>query len=332
MVNLTTRRSDFLSFALTAGRPTAFFFFGIQKLLTIYGIRLLCQMPYPRKNKQARAAVIRCLVEGCSQNSTTRITGCAQNTVKRIQQETGEACSKYQHELFYNLPCVRFQLDEIWSFAGCRGKNKQNAKNDHPGDVWTWVALCPDTKLVPTWLTINDRTEDSACNLCEDLAARIPENARVQITSDGLRAYLPAIAKNFDNVDYGQVVKKYGRNKHGFETCVGIEKRAVSGDPDMDHVSTSLIERQNLTIRMGARRYTRKTNAFSKRLRNHQHATAIHFLYYNLVRKHKTLKKTPAEAAGVTDHPLTIEDVVEITDQYLAEKEVNQYEQAFADY
>ena len=187
-----------------------------------------------------RAAVLRCLIEGNSILSTSRITGVAKNSIVKLLAQAGDACSSYMHEKMVNLPCKVLQLDEIWSFVGCKEAKKENAIGKHPGDVWTWTALCADTKLIPSW-RVGDRSGSTAYAFCSDLAGRF--SGRLQINTDGHPAYQWAIGANFDEVDYARLVKIYGKDKNGFDTVVGCRKEPVFGTPDIDLVSTSYVER-----------------------------------------------------------------------------------------
>lgn len=273
-----------------------------------------------------RAAVLRCLIEGNSILGTSRITGVAKNTIIKFLAEAGDACSDYMDKKMVNLSCKSIQLDEIWSFVGCKEGAKESAVKEHPGDVWTWTAICADTKLIPSW-RVGDRSGNTAFAFCRDLSKRFAD--RVQITSDGHGAYKWAVGANFDDVDFAQLVKIYGKDEQGRDVVTGIRKVPVFGTPDIDLVSTSYMERANLTIRMGNRRFTRLTNAFSKKLENHCHMLAISFMHYNFCRKHTTLKTTPAVKAGLVDHIWTLEEVVEMIDGYHAEIERVAFEDAF---
>lgn len=276
---------------------------------------------------EKRASVLRCLIEGNSILSTSRITGAAKNTIVGILEETGEACSDYQDKHLVNLPCKVLQLDEIWSFVGCKEGNKKAAIGQHPGDVWTWTALCADTKLIPSW-RVGDRSGGTAFAFCADLSKRF--SGQVQITTDGHGAYRWAIGANFSDADYAQLIKIYGKDEKGFDVVVGCRKEPVFGTPDIDLVSTSYVERSNLTIRMGNRRFTRLTNGFSKKLENHCHMLAIQMMNYNFCMKHGTIKTAPAHEAGVTTHRWTINEVVEMTDEFTARRERDAFEKAFA--
>ena len=267
---------------------------------------------------QTRAAILRCLVEGNSINSTSRITGAAKNTILSFLEKAGEACAAYQAKHLRNLPCKVIQLDEAWSFVGCREKTKATAVNQHPGDVWTWTSICSETKIMPAF-RVGDRSSRTAMDFCADLATRF--SGELQITSDGHPAYKMAVASNFDmnRTHFAQLVKIYGQDEKGNDVCVGSRKEPVFGQPDISLVSTSYVERSNLTIRMGNRRYTRLTNAFLKKIENHCHSLAIQFMYYNFCRKHATIKTTPAIAADVANHVWTLEEVVLMIDGYFAD-------------
>jgi IS1 family transposase len=270
-----------------------------------------------RLDNARRSQVIRCLVEGTSIRATVRMTGVAKKTVMRLLCEIGEVCREYQDSAFRNLGCRRLQLDEIWSFCGAKEKNlpKEERGTLGRGDVWTWVAIDADTKLVPSWL-VGKRDTECAIEFVNDLAARV--KYRVQITSDGHRPYLVAVEEAFGaTVDYAMLIKVYGKpltegndTRYSPPECIGIETKIISGDPDAKHISTSYIERQNLTMRMHMRRFTRLTNAFSKKIENHAAAIALHYMHYNFCKIHQTLRVTPAMAAGVTDRVWDAEDVV----------------------
>ncbi|MGH2587473.1 MAG: IS1 family transposase, partial [Dehalococcoidia bacterium] len=245
-----------------------------------------------------RTQIVAALVEGNSIRATCRMTGAAKNTVVKLLVDLGAACEAYQDRAMRNLPCQRLQCDEIWSF--CYAKEKHVAPEHQGefgyGDVWTWTAIDADTKLVPTWY-VGRRTASDAAAFMEDLALRLAN--RVQLTTDGHRAYLTAVDAAFGtNIDYAMLVKLYGPDPEGEkryspQACIGTETSIVSGDPDPWHISTSYAERQNLTMRMSMRHFTRLTNAFSKKVENLMHAVALHFMYYNFARVHKTLKTTP---------------------------------------
>jgi IS1 family transposase len=278
---------------------------------------------------EKRAAILRCLIEGNSVLATARITGAAKNTILKFLAEAGEACTAFQSKAFMNLPCDVLQLDEVWSFVGCREKAKKNAKGQHPGDVWTWTSICADTKVIPAW-RVGDRSSRTAYDFCADLSRRF--SGTVQITSDGHPAYKMATCSTFDlkRTHFAQLIKIYGKDEEGKDVVIRTERVPVFGEPDMDLVSTSYVERSNLTVRMGNRRFTRLTNAFSKKLENHCHMLAVSFMHYNFCRKHTTLKTTPAVAANVADHQWTLEEVVEMIDAHFAAKLEAEFEAAFA--
>ena len=264
---------------------------------------------------EKRAQVLSLLVEGNSLRATSRIADVSYNTVCRLFADAGRVCGEYQDKALRDLPCKRLQLDEIWSFVYAKAKNVPTAANapDGAGDAWTWVAIDADTKLVPSW-RIGDRSSDTACAFVADLASRLRN--RVQITTDGHKPYLEAIEDAFGaDVDYAMLVKVYGPTaesgprRYSPPECIGARKHRVEGKPNIDYVSTSYVERQNLTMRMSIRRFTRLTNAFSKKLENHQLSVALHYMHYNFCRIHKSLRVTPAMAAGVTDRVWSMDDV-----------------------
>ena len=265
-----------------------------------------------------RVQVINLLVEGNSMRATARIADVAFNTVAKLFIETAKVCAEYQDQAFRKLTCKRLQLDEIWSFVYAKAKNVPDEKRGQAGDVWTWVAIDADSKLVPSW-RIGSRDGATACEFVADLASRLAN--RVQITSDGHRPYLEAVEKAFGSeVDFAQLIKIYGETVEGQKRyspadCIGAKKSKVIGNPDLCCVSTSFVERQNLTMRMSIRRFTRLTNAFSKKIENHAHSVALHYMHYNFVRIHKTLRVTPAMAAGVADHLWTISDIVDLVEK-----------------
>ncbi len=235
----------------------------------------------------------------------------------------------YQSANLRALPCKTLQLDEIWSFVGCKERQKKSAINQHPGDVWTWTSICAETKLIPAW-RVGDRSSRTGYDFCRDLSTRF--SGTVQITSDGHPAYKMAIGSTFDldRTHFAQLIKIYGQDDEGKDVVIRTERQPVFGTPDIDLVSTSYVERSNLTIRMGNRRFTRLTNAFSKKLENHCHMLAVTFMHYNFCRKHTTLKETPAQAANVAGHQWTLEEVVEMIDAHFVAKIDAEFEMAFA--
>jgi IS1 family transposase len=267
---------------------------------------------------KTRARILACLVEGNSIRATVRMTGAAKNTVVKLLTEVGSACAAYQDKTLRNLPCKRVQVDEIWSFVYAKAKNVAAAKAApaDAGDIWTWTAICADTKLIVSWL-VGERDGANAMAFVEDLSGRLAE--RIQLSSDGNHMYLNAVEKSFAGaVDYAQVIKLYGNTPEGQTRyspgeCIGVQKSRVTGRPDLEHVSTSYVERQNLTMRMSMRRFTRLTNAFSKKAENLAHAVALHFMYYNFARIHQSLRVTPAMEAGITDHVWSLEEIAALT-------------------
>jgi IS1 family transposase len=268
-----------------------------------------------RLSEAQRVQVISALVEGNSIRATVRMTGVAKDTVIKLLAEVGQACADYQRRTLRNLPCQRIQCDEIWSFCYAKDKNVPEEKRGQfgYGDVWTWVAMDADTKLVASWL-VGRRDARTAYQLMHDLAGRLRN--RVQLTTDGHRVYLNAVESAFGSeIDYAMLVKIYGHDS-GPDTrytpaeCIGAEVVEITGRPNPKHVSTSMVERQNLTMRMGMRRFTRLTNAFSKKVENLGHAVALHFMHYNFCRIHQSLRVTPAMEAGITDHVWSIAEIV----------------------
>ena len=279
-----------------------------------------------RLDVNERAAIIRCLVEGNSIRATARMTGAARNTITTLLVNLGKATAEYQDRTLRNLTSERIQCDEIWAFCYAKAKNVPESKRDTfgYGDVWTWTAIDADTKLVPTWL-VGGRDEWAAREFIADLGSRLAN--RVQITTDGHRPYVDAIEQEFGfAVDFAQIIKTYGVQKsedasptarrYSPNVVTGIEVREVSGDPDPAHISTSYVERQNLTMRMQMRRFTRLTNAFSKKVENHAAMVGLHFMHYNFARPHSSLGKntTPAMAAGVADHVWTVQEIAALLD------------------
>ena len=274
---------------------------------------------------ECRVRVVKALAEGNSIRSTARMTGVAINTVVKLLTELGAACLDYQDITMNNLPCRRLQCDEIWSFIYAKAKNvpQEHQGEFGYGDVWTWTAIDAQTKLVPCW-RVGNRDGAEAYHFMKDLAGRLAN--RVQLTTDGHKAYLEAVEGAFGaDIDYAMLIKLYGQapvegqRRYSPAECIGTETRIIQGNPDKAHVSTSYIERQNLTMRMSMRRFTRLTNAFSKKLENHMHALSLHFMHYNFARAHKTLSKpyptTPAMAAGLTDHVWEASEIISLLDR-----------------
>lgn len=270
-----------------------------------------------RLDSKARTAVISALVEGCSIRSTVRMTGVSKPTVLKLLVESGAMASTFQDRMFRNLTCKRIQVDELWGFIGAKAKNVTPAiaaKNPNAGDIWLWVAIDADTKIVPTWM-LGGRDAGVACQFLYDLRKRLSN--RVQLTSDGHKAYLQGVdyAWSGMDIDYAMLVKVYGAERPGEARyspaeCLGCKPTPIIGKPDPDHISTSFAERQNLSVRMGIRRYTRLTNAFSRKIENHSAAVALYYFAYNFVNIHRTLRCTPAMAAGVTDRLWEVSDLV----------------------
>lgn len=267
----------------------------------------------PEKQKQIIAA----LIDGNSIRATCRMTDTAKGTVLKLLADVGKVCAEYQDKALRNLSCKRIQCDEIWSFCYSKDKNvPENKKGQFGfGDVWTFTAICADSKLVPSW-HIGRRNLENATIFMRDLSGRLKD--RVQLTTDGHRMYLDAVEWTFGkDIDFSQLIKLYGpsedtEKRYSPAKCNGTQKHKINGNPDEKSVSTSYIERQNLTMRMSMRRFTRLTNAFSKKVENLSHAVALHFMYYNFCRIHQTLRVTPAMEAGVTDRLWEIEDILSL--------------------
>lgn len=263
---------------------------------------------------KTRAQVIGCLIEGCSIRATVRMTGVAKNTIVKLLANIGCACAAYHNQHVRNLRVRRLQCDEIWCFVGAKAKNVSlNKKQEGWGDVWTWIGIDAETKLVVSYL-VGGRDGGWARDFMEDCAARI--TSRVQITTDGHKVYLDAVEDAFGaDIDYAMLQKIYGApsdeesRRYSPAKCIGCDMKVVSGNPDPQHVSTSFVERQNLTMRMHMRRFTRLTNGFSKKVDNHRHAVALHYMFYNFCRVHQTLRVTPAMEAGLTDHAWSMEEL-----------------------
>ncbi len=271
-----------------------------------------------------RIQILAMLCEGSSMRSISRVADVSINTVSKLLVEAGEACMILHDDTVRNVKASRIQCDEIWSFCHAKAKNVATAKAapEGAGDVWTWTAIDADTKLIVSYF-VGDRSGESAMVLMDDLQARLAN--RVQLTTDGHKAYLEAVEGAFgSDVDFAQLVKMYGHTitapgRYSPAECTGIKKIRREGNPDIDHVSTSYVERQNLTMRMSMRRFTRLTNAFSKKLDNHIHALALYFMFYNFTRIHKTLRVSPAMAAGITDRLWSLEDVIAKIDELAPE-------------
>jgi IS1 family transposase len=267
-----------------------------------------------------RSQILAMLCEGSSMRSISRVADVSINTVSKLLVEAGEACLILHDDTVRNVKASRIQCDEIWSFCHAKAKNLATAKAapEGAGDVWTWTAIDADSKLIVSY-HVGDRSGESAMVLMDDLRARLSN--RVQLTTDGHKAYLEAVEGAFGgDVDFAQLVKMYGPTitapgRYSPAECTGIKKIRREGNPDIAHVSTSYVERQNLTMRMSMRRFTRLTNAFSKKLENHIHALALYFVFYNFTRIHKTLRMSPAMAAGITDRLWSLDDVIAKIDE-----------------
>jgi len=266
--------------------------------------------------KDERIRVVAALVEGNSIRATSRMTGIARNTVTKLLVDLGQVCMKYHDAHVRDVLVRRLQCDEIWAYVGAKAKNVSAAKKEIGwGDVWTWVGIDTETKLVVSYL-VGGRGADWAMDFMKDAAERI--RGRVQITTDGHKAYLEAVERAFGmDVDYAQLHKIYGASlenetRYSPAVCIGCDMKTVSGNPDPKHVSTSFVERQNLTMRMHMRRFTRLTNGFSKKIDNHAYAVAVHFMYCNFVRIHQTLRVTPAMEARLCDHAWDLAELVSL--------------------
>jgi IS1 family transposase len=274
-----------------------------------------------RLSFEKRTQIIACLVEGNSIRATARICGIVKNTVIKLLCEVGEACSKYQDEHLRNLSCKRVQCDEIWSFVHSKEKNVPPDKRGQIGwgDHYTWMGMCADTKLMVSWM-VGKRDYPTATVFMNDLASRL--SGRVQLTTDGHNVYLNVVDEGFGlDVDYAMLIKLYSESseqkvekRYSPGSFVSSETKIIRGNPDPKHISTSYVERSNLTMRMGMRRFTRLTNGFSKKAENLAYAVSLHFMYYNFVRIHQSLRVTPAMEAGVTDRLWSIENIAKLAD------------------
>jgi IS1 family transposase len=279
---------------------------------------------------ETQAQILHLLCEGSSMRAISRITGASKNAIARLLVSAGKACDAYQDRVLSDLPCKRVQVDEIWSFVYAKQKNVPRAKAapEKAGDIWTWIATCADTKLIPSW-HVGSRDSEDAMIFMDDLAKRLAN--RIQLTSDGHKAYLEAVEGAFGGgVDYAMLVKLYGeapegKRRYSPPQIVAAVGRKIEGNPDPRHISTSYSERNNLNVRMHSRRFTRLTNGFSKKVQNHVHAFALHTMYYNFVRIHQTLRVTPAMAAGVTDRLWEISDIVDMVNAANAPKKRGPY-------
>jgi IS1 family transposase len=275
-------------------------------------------------SRERRAQILGMMVEGNSIRAIVRMTGVSKNTVVKLLEDAGEACLDYHDRYVRGVAAKRVQCDEIWSFAWCKQKNvaKAKRKDRAHGDVWTWVAMDAETKMAISYL-VGARDTEYAMALMDDLRQRV--TTRMQLTTDGHSPYLQAVEDSFGaDIDYAMLVKMYGvppaeaeaARRYSPSECIGTQRRKVAGNPDPMHISTSYVERQNLTMRMGIRRFTRLTKAFSKKVENHAHSVAIHFMHYNFVRIHQTLRITPAMAAGVSKTLWSLQDMVSVIEEW----------------
>jgi len=266
-----------------------------------------------------RAQILSALVEGTAINAIVRMTGVSKVTILKLLKDVGEACLVFENKALRNLPCKRIECDEIWSFCYAKEKNVPHDKQGQFGfgDVWTWTALDAETKLLCSWM-IGDRSAVTAHAFMKDLASRLA--SRVQLTTDGHRAYLEAVESAFGvDVDYAMLIKLYGNDRetearYSPAECIGCRTVEITGSPEPEHISTSHVERHNLTIRMHMRRFTRLTNAHSKKIENHQHAFALHAVFYNFAKINQAIRVTPAMEAGISDHIWTMEEIAALTD------------------
>jgi IS1 family transposase len=274
---------------------------------------------------ETRVAILKALIEGNSLRSTSRMAEVSINTVTKLLENAGRTCAATLDRMMRNVHCRKLQLDEIWAFIAVKDKNLpiEMVGVKGVGSIWTWVAIDAETKLIPAYL-VGLRDGDHAKMFVRDLASRLA--GRVQVTTDGLRAYVEAMDAGFGGeVDWAVLHKIYGETRtdearYSPAECIGCDKKPMVGRPEKEHVSTSYIERQNLTMRMCMRRFTRLTNGFSKKLANHEHAVAVHFFHYNFIRRHQTLRMPPALKAGVADHWWTMEELVELIDRDVTER------------
>jgi IS1 family transposase len=281
-----------------------------------------------RLSTERRGQIVGCLVEGMSIRAAVRVTGAAKNTITKLLEDLGRACAEYQDGALTNLDLRTIECDEIWSFCYAKQKNVPEDFRGTPGygDVWTWTALDADTKLVPSWL-VGERTTEDCYEFLRDLRSRLLPGQRIQLTTDGFGSYPPVVNALWGSaIDYAQIVKEYdsptqmeARKYSPAKNCRVTDVTVHSGDPDRKHISTSYVERQNLTMRMGMRRFTRLTNGFSKKVENLAHAVSLHYMHYNFGRAHQSLtvdgvKRTPAMAAGVAEYPWSVTQIAALLD------------------
>jgi IS1 family transposase len=271
---------------------------------------------------EKKVQVIKSLVEGNSIRATVRMTGVAKNTIVKLLAQVGKVAESFHDQTVKHVQSKKVQCDEIWSFVYAKEKNvpekMKSGETKQAGDIWTWTAIDADTKLIISWY-VADRSQDSAKTFMDDVASRLAN--RVQLTTDGLKNYLVAVDHAFNNqIDYAQLVKMYEGNqekpdiRYSSAVCTGTKRTVISGKPNRKDICTSFVERQNLTMRMHMRRFTRLTNGFSKKIENHSYAIALHFFYYNFVRVHQTLRVTPAMEAGLAKRPMEIVNLIQLTD------------------
>jgi len=281
-----------------------------------------------RLSTERRGQVVGCLVEGMSIRATVRITGVAKNTIVKLLVDLGQACTEFQDGELRNLACKRIECDEIWSFCYAKAKN---VPDEHQGtfgygDVWTWTAIDSDTKLVPSWL-VGERTTEDCYTFLRDLRSRLLPAQRIQLTTNGFGSYPPVVDALWrGHIDYAQIIKEYtntpqeDQRRYSPATCKVTDIHVLNGEPDPEKISTSYVERQNLTMRMGMRRFTRLTNGFSKKVENLTHAVSLHYMHYNFARPHQSLKDargrriTPAMAAGIAAHPWSTSQIAGLLD------------------
>lgn len=274
---------------------------------------------------EKRIQVLKCLSEGVSMSSTVRLTGVALNTVTKVMLEAGEACMDHHRRHAMELSSSQVQIDEQWSFVGCKEAMRGNALKRHEGDVWIWTCICKHSKFLVDW-HIGRRTIDDAQYYCAELGKRFI--SAPQVSTDGMGAYREAVPMGFGECDFGQMVKKYAEH-HGKLMVTEVTRHVVTGNPDLSQLTTTSVERHNLTTRMTNRRMTRLTNAFSKKLANHKLMMAFTYFVYNFLRKHSTIRMTPAEAMGIEDHAWSWEELVQMTDSYLKAKQEKEFEKIF---
>lgn len=285
-------------------------------LTRLYRVSIMVNMN--RLSPAKQKAVVACLIEGNSIRATVRLTGVAKNTIVKLLVELGDACARYQDEHLRKLNSKRVQCDEIWSFIFAKKKNvTEEIREKHPdaGDVWTWTAIDADSRLILSF-RVGTRDQQTARDFMLDVASRVDDH--IQLTTDGLTQYLKAVWDAFGEVDYAMLNKIYASTsdagRYSPAVCIGCESKAVMGNPDPKHISTSYVERQNLTMRMSMRRFTRLTNGFSRKIQNHTATVALYFMYYNFARVHQTLRVTPAMEAGLSDHVWSIEEIVALVE------------------